>query len=73
VTWGGGGSPMRPNPPKSKLNFDGQEVIGSRSYRVCGLKGHYLTTCPRNPNRSWAIEKKGTKRGGAKKRGRPRT
>jgi hypothetical protein len=35
--------------------------------------GHYLMTCPRNPNRSQAMEKKGTKQGGARKRGRPRT
>jgi hypothetical protein len=26
---------------KRKQTVDGQEVIGSRSYGVCGLKGHY--------------------------------
>jgi hypothetical protein len=58
---------------KCKCTIDGQGVIGSRSCGVCGLKGHYLTTCPRNPNRSHAMEKKGTSRGGARKRGQPRT
>jgi hypothetical protein len=52
---------------------DGQEVIGSRSCGICGFKGHYLTICPRNPNRSQAMDKKETKQGGVRKRGRPRT
>jgi hypothetical protein len=68
-----GGSAIRTSTYKHKLTIDGQEVIGSRSCGVCGLKGHYLTTCPRDPKRNWAMEKKGTKRGGARKRGRPRT
>jgi hypothetical protein len=68
-----GGSVIRTSTYKHKLTVDGQEVIGSSNCGVCGLKGHYLTTCPRNPNRSHAVEKKGTSRGGARKRGRPRT
>jgi hypothetical protein len=47
-----GGSVIHTSTYKCKLTVDGQEVIGSRSYGVCGLKGNYLTTCPRNPNRS---------------------
>jgi hypothetical protein len=43
---------------KYKRTIDGHEVIGSRNCGVCGLKGHYLTTCPRNPNRSRAMEKR---------------
>jgi hypothetical protein len=39
---------------------------------VCGLKGHYLTMCPRNPYRSCAVEKKVISQGGVRKRGRPR-
>jgi hypothetical protein len=58
---------------KRKRTVEGQEVIGSRSCGVCGLKGYYLTTCLRNPNRSCAMEKKGTSQGGVRKRGRPRT
>jgi hypothetical protein len=64
-----GGCTIRTSMYKCKHTVDGQEVIGSRSYGVCFLKGHYLTTCPRNPNRSRAIEKKGTSQGGARKRG----
>jgi hypothetical protein len=52
---------------------DGQEIIGERSCGACKLKGHYSTTCPQNPNRSHAIEKKAPSRGGVRKRGRPRT
>jgi hypothetical protein len=43
---------------KRKRTVEGQEVIGSHSYGVCGLKGNYLTTCPRNPNRSRTVEKR---------------
>jgi hypothetical protein len=68
-----GDSAIHTSTYKQKRTIEGQEVIGSHSYRVCGLKGHYLMTCPRNPNRSHAMEKKGTSRGGARKRGRPRT
>jgi hypothetical protein len=68
-----GGNMIRTSMYKRKLTVDGQEVICSRSCGVCGLKGHYLTTCPRNPNRRWAVEKKRTNQGGARKRGRPRT
>jgi hypothetical protein len=56
-----GGSTIRTSTNKRKLIVDGQEVIGSRSYEVCGLKGHYLTTYPKNPIRSRAVEKKGTR------------
>jgi hypothetical protein len=68
-----GGSIIRTSTYKRKLTIDGQEAVGSQSCKVCGLKGLYLTTCPRNPNRSRAMEKKGTKHGGGRKRGRPRT
>jgi hypothetical protein len=67
-----GGSVIRTSTYKRKCTVNGQELMGSRSCRVCGLKGHYLTTCPRNPNRSCTIEKNGTSRGGARKRGLPR-
>jgi hypothetical protein len=67
------GSAIRTSTYKRKCTIDGQVLIGSHSCGVCGLKGHYLTTCPRNPNRSHIVEKKGTSRGGARKRGRPRT
>jgi hypothetical protein len=66
-------SVIRTSTYKCKCTADGQEVIGSHSCGVCGLKGHYLTTCPCNPNRSCTVEKKGTSRDGARKRGRPRT
>jgi hypothetical protein len=49
------------------------EIIGERSCGTCGVKGHYTTTCPMNPNRSHAIERKGVSRGMRGKRGRPRT
>jgi hypothetical protein len=58
---------------KRKRTVDEQEVTGSHRCGVCGLKSHYLTTCPRNPNGSHTVEKKGTSRGGVRKRGRPRT
>jgi hypothetical protein len=58
---------------KHKWIVDGQEVIGSCSCGVCGLKGHYLTTCPMNLKRSRTIEKKGINQGGVRKRGQPRT
>jgi hypothetical protein len=64
-----GASTIRTSTYKRKLTIDGQEAVGSQSCRVCGLKGLYLTTCPRNPNRSRAMEKKGTKHGGGRKRG----
>jgi hypothetical protein len=57
---------------KRKQTVDGQEVIGSRSYGGCGLKGHYMTTCRMNLNRSSTVEKRGISRGGVRKRGRPR-
>jgi hypothetical protein len=53
-------SVIRTSTYKRKCTVEGQEVIGSRSCGVCGLKGHYLMMCPRNPNRSHAVEKKGT-------------
>jgi hypothetical protein len=68
-----GGSVIRTSTYKRKPTDDGQEVIGSHSCGMCGLKVHYLTTCPRNRNRSRTVEKKGPKRGGARKRGRPRS
>jgi hypothetical protein len=37
------------------------------------VKGHYTTTCPRNPNRSRAVERKGMNRGTKGKRGRSKT
>jgi hypothetical protein len=49
------------------------KLIGERSCGTCGVKGHYTTTCPRNPNKSHAIERKGVHRGTRGKRGRPRT
>jgi hypothetical protein len=58
---------------KCKRIVDGHAVIGSHNCGVCGLKGHYLTTCPMNPNRSRAVEKKGISQGGVRKRGRPRS
>jgi hypothetical protein len=67
------GGAIRTSTYKCKRTIDGEEVIGSRNCGICGLNGHYLTTCPRNPNRSRVVEKKGTSRGGARKRGRPRT
>jgi hypothetical protein len=54
---------------KCKRTVDGHEVIGSRSCGVCGLKGHYMTTCPMNPKRSCMVEKRGISRGGVRKRG----
>jgi hypothetical protein len=64
-----GGSAIHASTYKHKHPIDGQEVIGSCNCRVCGLKGHYLMTCPRNPNRNHTVEKKGTSQGGARKRG----
>jgi hypothetical protein len=58
---------------KRKWTIDGQEVLGSCSCGICGLKGDYLTTCPMKPKRSHTVEKKGISRGGVRKRGRPRT
>jgi hypothetical protein len=40
----------------------GMEIIGERSCGTCGVKGYYTTTCPMNPNRSRAIERKGVNR-----------
>jgi hypothetical protein len=68
-----GGSTIRTSTYKRKLTVNGQEVNGSQSCKVYGFKCHYLTTCPRNPNRSRAVDKKGTDRGDARKRGQPRT
>jgi hypothetical protein len=58
---------------KQKCGSDGQEIIGERSCGICKLKGHYSTTCPRNPNRNHATKKKVPSRGGVRKRGRPHT
>jgi hypothetical protein len=57
---------------KSKRTEGGMEIIGERSCRTCGVKGHYTTTCPRDPNRSRVVERKGMNRGTRGKRGRPR-
>jgi hypothetical protein len=51
----------------------GQVIISGRTCSHCHLKGHYLTMCPSNPNRSRAVECRGSGRGGVRKRGRPRT
>jgi hypothetical protein len=52
-----GDSVIRTSTYKHKHTVKRQEVIGSHNCGVCGLKGHYLTTCPRNPNRSHTVEK----------------
>jgi hypothetical protein len=52
---------------------DGQVLIGKKTCSTCGLKGHVTTTCRMNPNRSRVAEKKAPKRGGTRKRARPRT
>jgi hypothetical protein len=57
---------------KRKGTEGGMEIIDEQSCGTCGVKGHYTTTCPRNPNRSRAVEKKGMNRGTRGKRGRPR-
>jgi hypothetical protein len=44
-----------------------------RACNICGLKGHYLTMCLLNPNRSRVAEKKGVTNDGVKKRERPIT
>jgi hypothetical protein len=49
------------------------EIIGERSCGTCDVKGHYTTTCPRNPNISHAVERKDMNRCTRGKRGRPRT
>jgi hypothetical protein len=54
------GGAKRTSTYKRKHTVDVQEVIDSCSCGVCGLKGHYLITCPMNPNRSHAVEKKGS-------------
>jgi hypothetical protein len=51
----------------------GMEIIGERSCGTCGVKGHYTTTCPRNPNKSRVVERKGVNRGTRGKRGSPGT
>jgi hypothetical protein len=58
---------------KRKRTEGGLEIIGERSCGTCGVKGHYTTTCPRNPNRSRAVERKGMNRGTKGKRGRSKT
>jgi hypothetical protein len=58
---------------KRKRTASGKEVVGDRTCGTCNLRGHYSTTCPLNPNRSRAAEKRGTRRGGIRRRGRPRT
>jgi hypothetical protein len=63
------GSAIRTSTYKRKRTIDGQEVRGSCSCGVCGLKGHFLMMCPRNPNKSHVVEKKGISQGGARKRG----
>jgi hypothetical protein len=51
---------------------------GKRECQTCHVRGHYSTTCPQNPNRLRAAERKAKKRGGKiegwspRKRGRPR-
>jgi hypothetical protein len=37
------------------------------------VKGHYTITCPRNPNRSHVVERKGVNMDMRGKRGKPRT
>jgi hypothetical protein len=58
---------------KRKRTKGGIEIIGERSCGTCGVKEHYTATCPMNPNRSLAIERKGVNKGTRGKRGRPRT
>lgn len=52
---------------KGKRISNGPEVIGSQTCGDCGLKGHYSTTCPLNPNRSCAVKKRGMPSGGVTK------
>jgi hypothetical protein len=58
---------------KRKRMKGGMKIIGDRSCGMCGVKGHYTTTCPLNPKRSRAVERKGVNRGTRGKRGRPGT
>jgi hypothetical protein len=58
---------------KRKVIASGQCVIGSRKCGICDLKDHYSTTCPLNPDRSRAAEKRGSASGGVRKRGLPIT
>jgi hypothetical protein len=44
---------------KQKGTVDGQEVIGSHNCGACGLKGHYLTTCPIEPEEKSCSREKG--------------
>jgi hypothetical protein len=44
---------------KRKRTDDGMEIIGKRLCGTCGVKGHYTTTYPRNPNITHAVERKG--------------
>jgi hypothetical protein len=58
---------------KHKVTASGQCVIRSQKCGICDLKGHYSTTCPLNPARSRATEKRGSTSGEVRKRGWPRT
>jgi hypothetical protein len=42
---------------KCKQTEDGHVIISGCLCGHCGLKGHYLTTCPSNLNRSRAAER----------------
>jgi hypothetical protein len=58
---------------KCKQTEDGHVIISGCTCSHYHLKGHYLTTCPSNLNRSRAIERRGSGRDSVRKRGRPMT
>jgi hypothetical protein len=59
-------------PSTSTYKCKRTEIIGDRSCGTCGVKGHYTTTCPLDPKRSHAVERKSMNKGTRGKRGRPR-